>query len=98
MTITLFQVQGTRSDHLLTDERLGAWNVREVGAGNRHEPLRAIVARRIPVSAQRAEQADVEGVIGQLANAGGRVIRPADALSHGSFRAMWPTLTITPGR
>ncbi len=64
MTITLFQVQGTRSDHLLTDERLGAWNVREVGAGSRHEPLRAIVARRIPVSAQRAEQADVEGVIG----------------------------------
>ncbi len=31
-------------------------------------------------------QADVEGVIEQLVNAGGRVIRPADAPQHGGFR------------
>lgn len=31
-------------------------------------------------------QADVEGVIAQLVNAGGRIIRPADAPPHGGFR------------
>ena len=31
-------------------------------------------------------QADVEGVIEQLVNAGGRLIRPADAPPHGGFR------------
>ena len=31
-------------------------------------------------------QADVKGVIEQLVNAGGRIIRPADAPPHGGFR------------
>lgn len=33
-----------------------------------------------------AEKADVEALIGRLAGAGGRIIRPADAPPHGGFR------------